>query len=337
MRLPGDVRFGALAALSFVLLTGCGAGGSSGYPKPAGIAPVGQGSVAKRGPAADYPMVLGDPFTIDGETYTPSDTLNYDRVGYAALDQGDGVTAASKTLPLPSYVEITSLETGKTILVRVERRGPMTNARLVALSPDAASQLAASDGTPVRVRRVNPPEVERAELRSGRPAGERLETPKSLVEVLKRKLPPNGEASLQSRAAAPADPTPASAKAPGVINTAKKPPIAGTASPEGYALKPLAKTAVAPPVASASSAKPKPTTVEKSKSDASGGFLIQAGAFSIKSNADRAARSVGGFVTRSGNLYMVRSGPYRTRGQAEAALVKVRAAGYSDARVISTS
>lgn len=337
MRLPGDVRLGALAALSFVLLTGCGAGGSSGYPGAAAIAPVGQASDARLGPAADYPMVLGDPFTIDGETYTPSDTLNYDRVGYAALDQGEGVTAASKTLPLPSYVEVTSLVTGKTILVRVERRGPMTNARLVALSPDAASQLAAVDGTPVRVRRVNPPEVERAELRAGRPAGERLETPKSLVEVLKRKLPPSGEASLQSAAAVPADPVPASAESSSVTNAPKKPPVAGKTSTEGYALNPPDKSTAVPPATSPSATKLKTTVDEKSKADVSDGFLIQAGAFSVKSNADRAARSVGGFVTRSGNLYLVRSGPYRTRGQAEAALVKVRAAGYSDARVISTS
>lgn len=336
MRLPGDVRLGALAALSFVLLTGCGAGGSSGYPSAAAIAPVGQGSDARFGPAADYPMVLGDPFTIDGETYTPSDTLNYDRVGYAALDQGEGVTAASKTLPLPSYVEVTSLVTGKTILVRVERRGPMTNARLVALSPDAARQLAAADGTPVRVRRVNPPEIERAELRAGRPAGERLETPKSLVEVLKRKLPPSGEASLRSTVS-PADPVATSVKAPGEAKGPNKPPIVDKAPAEGYALKPLATAPAAPPVASSSAAKQKPAPTEKSKADISDGFLIQAGAFSVKGNADRAARSVGGFVTRSGNLYLVRSGPYRTRGQADAALVKVRAAGYSDARVIPTS
>ncbi|OYZ98915.1 MAG: hypothetical protein B7X96_00400, partial [Novosphingobium sp. 17-62-8] len=36
-----------------------------------------------RGPAGDYPMVLGAPFVVDGVTYTPADTMNYDSVGYA--------------------------------------------------------------------------------------------------------------------------------------------------------------------------------------------------------------------------------------------------------------
>jgi rare lipoprotein A len=35
------------------------------------------------GPAGDYPVTLGDPFVVEGVTYTPSDTLNYDAVGKA--------------------------------------------------------------------------------------------------------------------------------------------------------------------------------------------------------------------------------------------------------------
>ena len=120
------------------------------------------------GPAADYPMVLGAPFTIDGVTYTPADTLNYDKVGYAVVDPalGQGISVAHRTLPLPSYAEITSLRTGRTILVRVERRGPMSGNAMIALSPGAAEQLGTGDPlTPIRIRRVNPPEPERALLR----------------------------------------------------------------------------------------------------------------------------------------------------------------------------
>jgi len=111
------------------------------------------------GPAGDYPVVLGDPYSVDGQIYTPVDTTSYDEVGYAAPGNmgGAGITAAHKTLPLPSYVEVTSLVTGKTILARVERRGPMTGDRLISLSQDAQTQLGSEDGTPVRVRRVNPP------------------------------------------------------------------------------------------------------------------------------------------------------------------------------------
>ena len=65
------------------------------------------------------------------------------------------------------------------------------------------------------------------------------------------------------------------------------------------------------------------------------GFVVQAAAFSSKANADRAASKIGGFVQQSGKYYRVRTGPYTSRGQAEAALAKVRAAGYSDARVFT--
>jgi rare lipoprotein A len=132
------------------------------------------------GPAADYPVVLGDPFTIDGVTYTPADTWNYDAVGHAlsGREGGSSVSAAHRTLPLPSYVEVTSLETGKTILVRLERRGPMSGNEpggTFARRRRAAGHRRAADAR--RVRRVNPPEVERALLRAGQPAPARLDTP----------------------------------------------------------------------------------------------------------------------------------------------------------------
>jgi rare lipoprotein A len=348
MRLPADaVSRGLVLGLTFAL-AGCGMLGGGGRPSALAAAQ----SSAPLGPSADYPMVLGDPFTIDGREYVPADTANYDEVGYAALDgNGAGITAAHKTLPLPSYVEVTSLESGKTILVRVERRGPMTGTRLLALSPAAAAQLGAGEGAPIRVRRVNPPEVERAELRAGRSVGERMETPKALVEVLRRKLPGSGSASLQAAAheavAAPRTVAQAFASAPATtpaptatITTADPTPVAS------YPLAPLtAKPRVQPRVAdqraqvpatvarAEAAPKPKPATAA---TPASGdGFVIQAGTFAVEANARKLADRLGGFVSRAGTMWRVRTGPFATRGQAEAALAKVRAAGYSDARVFT--
>jgi rare lipoprotein A len=301
------------------------------------------------GPAADYPMVLGEPFTVDGKLYTPADTLNYDAVGYAGTDDGFGVTAAHRTLPLPSYAEVTSLDSGRTILVRVERRGPMTGANLTSLSAAAAAQLQIGEGAPVRIRRVNPPEAERAELRAGRAAPERMETPKSLVQVLRRKLPEAGVVSLASAppvnpagqsdavpasvaALVPASAHPVPARAvgayplprigappapprPASVTQAAPAPHAGTAQAlrPGTAARAAATTAVAPV--------------------AKGAFIIQAGAFANRANAERAAKHLGGFISPSGRLFRVRTGPFTTRSQADAALAKVRLAGYSDARV----
>jgi len=126
------------------------------------------------GPAADYPVVVGAPYQAGGATFTPADTMNYDIVGYASASAGDsageGVSAAHHTLPVPSYVEVTDLASGRTILVRITSRGPMDGANAIALSPAAMAQLGLVAGGPqvaVRVRRVNPPEAERALLRAG--------------------------------------------------------------------------------------------------------------------------------------------------------------------------
>jgi rare lipoprotein A len=83
------------------------------------------------------------------------------------------------------------------------------------------------------------------------------------------------------------------------------------------------------PVLAATAAPAKPTATPSAK----GAFVIQAAAFSSRANADRAAKALGGTVSASGKFFRVHTGPFASRGQADAALAKVRAAGYSDARV----
>jgi rare lipoprotein A len=315
---------------------------------------------ARTGPAADYPVVVGSPYEVDGTLYTPVDTLNYDEVGYAALDGAGGntVSAAHHTLPLPSYVEVTSLTTGRTILVRVERRGPMTDNSLIALSPGAAAQLGASDKAPVRVRRVNPPEPERAALRLGGRASDRLETPETLLAVLRRKLPSEGSAPLAQAKPAPGELPVATAGAaapvpahPAAVAAARPAPVPSEAAP---ALPPLAPLAVAstparqaPPTAAPVSAPPRVTAAvtpapqprPKPKANPpvtpNGAYVVQAGAFSTADRARKVANAVGGSVSRSGKLFRVRTGPFGSRTQAEASLAKVKAAGYSDARIFT--
>ena len=68
---------------------------------------------------------------------------------------------------------------------------------------------------------------------------------------------------------------------------------------------------------------------------ASGNFMVQAATFSTEERATRAAATLGGVVTPSGNFFRVRTGPFTTRNAAEASLANVRAAGYSDARILT--
>lgn len=275
------------------------------------------------GPAGDYPMVLGAPFVVDGVTYTPADTLNYDSVGYAEAVAGAGVSGAHRTLPLPSYVEVTSLDTGKTILVRLTERGPMTGSGLVALSAGAWTQLGAAPGArlPVRVRRVNPPEAERALLRTGHQATARMDTPPGLLAALKRKLGIAPAALPADTVAEPTLPKPAAPAKP-------EPKVAAQNAPA----KP-APTKLDAPVAAKEA--PKPAAPKPLPTSASAkGFFIQVGAYSTQARADAAAKATGGSVSQVGKLWRVRVGPHKDRGQADAALAKVRAGGYADARVV---
>lgn len=327
MRLPSEGYSRTAAVALSLLLAGCGASGADRPSVSSADSPSAQDSIAKKGtgPEADYPVVLGEAYKIDGIEYVPADVWNYDEVGYATLDPDSGVTVSHRTLPLPSYVEVTSLENGRTILARVERRGPMTNSSLVGLSAGAQAQLAISDGAPIRVRRVNPPESERVLLRMGQAAPERLDTPMSLVAVLKRKLPKAGSASLAK---------PAVEEAEVAVAEAVEPAETTSPSDTGFdvAMSEIAKEEAAPVAPSVVAAEPAP---EKAPPVDEKKFVIQAAAFASKANAERAAKSLEGFVEQSGRLYRVRTGPYATRGQANTALAKVKAAGYSDAQVVT--
>lgn len=179
MRLPSDSTTGRFARACLILsgTTALAARGALGGGSPASVA-MGP-TMQVNGPQADYPLVIGSPYLVGDKTYTPADVLNYDEVGYLTVGSGTGITGAHHTLPYPSYVEVTSLDSGRTILVRLEARGPMDSDHLIALSPDAMTQLEASRDTPVRVRRVtrrknSAPCCERAALRLCgwiRPAG----------------------------------------------------------------------------------------------------------------------------------------------------------------------
>lgn len=282
------------------------------------------------GPAADFPVTVGAPFTIGSTTWTPTDQLNYDAVGVATVsaDGLSGISGAHKTLPLPSYAEVTSLDSGRTILVRLVSRGPMVNDVLLSLSPEAATQLGLAPGarSAVRVRRVNPPEVERAALRTGGAAPLRMETPDSLLKVLRRKLaeqspltpppsvPPKMPTSLAS--AEPALPS-----LPAKSNPA--PTVPATAKPAAPAAKPKAFAA----------ANPAPAAAPAKKPAARGSHVVQVAAFSTAERARKLAAQLGGEVSASGRLWRVRLGPFAGSGEAAPALEKARAAGYRDARI----
>lgn len=149
-------------------------------------------------------MRIGQPYAVRGVTYTPAAAPGYDRVGLASVygsESGNrtangerfrakGITGAHTTLPLPSYVEVTALDTGRTILLRVNDRGPFVRGRIIDLSRGAARLLGvpASGPVAVRVRLVEPTEPDRERLRRGKPARSRPDASPALLNRLRAAL-----------------------------------------------------------------------------------------------------------------------------------------------------
>lgn len=156
-------------------------------------------------PVSDTPVRIGPPYTIRGATYVPAAAPSYDVLGYASWygnESGnrtangerfrpDWFTAAHTTLPLPSYVEVTALDTGRRIIVRINDRGPFAGgSRIIDLSRGTAEQLGikAQGHAPVRVRRVEPSEKDRERLREGKSARALPPVPERALQTLRARI-----------------------------------------------------------------------------------------------------------------------------------------------------
>ncbi len=259
-------------------------------------------SAAQPSPAAaplamlsDTPVKIGKPYKIGGVTYSPADNPAYDEVGYAswygeelsgnrtasgeAFDPA-GISAAHRTLPLPSYIEVTALRTGRTILVRVNDRGPFSGHRLIDLSRGAAEQLGITGhgSVAVRVRRVNPPEEEQIRLRSGQRAAERIGASEASLAALRQRLEERGERPAAASSAPP----------PSYEGV---PPDASPAKPDGDSLSSV------PPAAIPSL----PAGKE---------YVVQLASFGSQPRARRAADRTGAFLSPAGGVWRLRTGPY---------------------------
>lgn len=156
-------------------------------------------------PVSDMPVRIGPPYVVRGKTYVPAADPAYDMLGYASWygpESGnrtangehfrpDWITAAHTSLPLPSYVEVTALDSGRSIIVRVNDRGPFAGrGRLIDLSRGAAGQLGvrAQGHVAVRVRVVTPSEKDRERLRKGKPAADRPRVPERTLAKLRAQM-----------------------------------------------------------------------------------------------------------------------------------------------------
>jgi rare lipoprotein A (peptidoglycan hydrolase) len=101
-------------------------------------------------------VAKGRPSTINARLHGPTDNFTYAGQGVASWYGPDfhgrltangerydmnGISAAHRTMPLPSYARVTNLDNGRSIIVRVNNRGPYVHNRIVDLSTGAARAL----------------------------------------------------------------------------------------------------------------------------------------------------------------------------------------------------
>ncbi|HYI68990.1 MAG TPA: septal ring lytic transglycosylase RlpA family protein [Skermanella sp.] len=156
---------GLLIAVAVLALAGCAETGSG---KKAAV----QGQTRS---AAGYK--IGEPYQVKGVWYYPKEDFGYDETGIASwygpgfhaettangetFDQNE-LTGAHKTLPLPSLVRVTNLENGRSIIVRINDRGPFVPGRIVDLSRRSAQLLGFEGQGSAKVRVAVLPEESRA-------------------------------------------------------------------------------------------------------------------------------------------------------------------------------
>ncbi len=157
------LRAGPLAALAGALAMGGCAQGPSGRQHAKEYFPEGvYGSASPRVVADGEPVpkgggqyLVGKPYSVAGKTYVPTekkfaavglaswygDAFHGRRTANGEIYDKNAITAAHPTMPLPSYARVTNLRNRRSIIVRVNDRGPYHGGRVMDLSARAAEAL----------------------------------------------------------------------------------------------------------------------------------------------------------------------------------------------------
>lgn len=322
-RVPRGGRVAALL-LSTALLAGCAEANFFGH-------------VAKKATSGDEPPAagssaaptykVGKPYQVAGVWYYPKEDFDYDETGIASwygpdfhakmtangetFDQ-NAVTAAHKTLPMPSVVRVTNLENGRSIVVRVNDRGPFVNGRIIDMSRRAAQLLGFEGSGTAKVRVQVLADESRVLAGKVKPGGNEPQVAAAPREsVVAETLPPIGSREQAKPVAASA-----------------RPASTGAAARQSVAAERIERELASPEV----------ETVPVRST----GIYVQAGSFSRHDNALRLQARLSGVghpqiqsaSVRGQTVYRVRFGPLGSVDEADRVLDSVIAAGQQDAKVI---
>lgn len=345
----------AIACLALLMLCACQGGGGGPSPKPpyAGIK-------------------IGRPYQVYGIWYEPKYNAHYDETGVASwygpgfhggrtasgerFDQ-DALTAAHKTLPLPSIVRVTNLDNGLTTLVTVNDRGPFSHGRIIDLSRASATKLGVIRTGTARVR-VQFLEKETREYVTNLGAGEQY------AQMVLKNVNPTEAAEREEAGARPSlhvegrmfaqDATPGGAQnfLPPSAPQPQQHPIPGGLpvalsddddkddSDEFSMANDTHERKAAPP--RSVKTPPQPAAQSPFVSPANTGFFIKVGTFSVQQNAydlidrltDADAPQAMEVIINGKKYYRVMVGPYNSQDAAKNMLSKLTSLGISDAKII---
>jgi rare lipoprotein A len=295
----------------------------------------------------------GEAYQVDGVWYQPREDPTYDQVGkaswYGELFHGrrtangeiydmDRLSAASQTLPMPVYARVTNLDNRRSIIVRVNDRGPYANDRIMDLSRRSAELLGFRDrGTAqVRVQYLGRAPLsgddsyEQRYLASQRwaqfAAGEKPQTgfgePVRVGSIGRGDRP-----ELRAKGTGPSGTVAARGPDEALAGAALQ--LRWQASAQASAKPDLSSTQGLPPRREPGGAPPR-------------GLLVQAGSFKSKENADKAKVLLGGIAqvevapieVGGETIFRVRVGPFADPAAAAAALPRVSGAGYAGAKIV---
>jgi rare lipoprotein A len=324
----------ALALLAaFPLLSGCGAGNSVSHYVREAVSP--SPSVKSEG---NYKV--GKPYRVGSVWYYPREDFSLVETGIASwygpdfhgkntangekYDQNE-LTAAHRTLQLPSFVRVTNLENGRSVVVRINDRGPYLHGRIIDLSRRGAELLGYIGKGTARVR------VEVLEQES-----------RQLAAIARKGGKVRSLAELRSGVAPYVEPAPIPVSAEGVPESLMTPTIT---------VEELRQAAPAPAPAPAPVAMhmnrgvrlPEPTVSRAPVAPT--GIFVQAGSFAVRANAEALGQKLSTIApftispvqVNGKTLYRLRLGPFDTVPQADAVLSRVIRSGGGGARVVSGS
>ncbi|MEP4380634.1 MAG: septal ring lytic transglycosylase RlpA family protein [Alphaproteobacteria bacterium] len=270
---------------------------------------------------------VGSPYQIKDVWYYPAEDYEYTETGIASWygpnfhgkDTANGetynqndLTAAHRTLPLPSAVRVTNLENGRSIVLRINDRGPFAHGRIIDVSRRGAQLLDFERNGTAKVRvDILPDESRQLKVAAINGSEQQLQVAASPREaVVSKPLPANG-ASAGSAQVPTASQTPVQTApldtAP--VQTARAPIL-----PDEVEVLPVSPT----------------------------GIYVQAGAFSRLENAlrmrdrvyDLGPTQISRFAVSGTEIYRVRIGPLGTVDVADVTLSEVMNAGVPEARLI---